>query len=450
MKLVWPGEQRNQAVGLLAGIAIGLLFLYFPPIEVAKLLLVVGAVVVLAGNYFLGLLLVPFALPFLPNLAYTMLLALVLGAFLLRVLWDGSLHLRVPANPFLYLFLALLFFSALSSITLGYSLREFLLHCLGWGIVLALTSSLTQRRRVKIFLLAMVLAAVLVSLYGIYGYYIGIPGESGWVDAQMHPELTTRAFSTFGNPNVLAEYLVFVLPFSLALAWYHRDWSQRLLYGGATALQVLCLVLTMSRSGWLAFAAGMAVFAVLLDRRLIWVGLGLGILSLPVLLNSDVFLQRLLSIFSLKDSSNVHRIVVWQETLVMIREFWATGVGLGHRAFRFLYPYFAFDRSKFPYHSHNTYLQVAVETGLFGLAALLLYLGSVLKGTVRQIFGKGHPFDRTMLVAAAASLAGIMVFGLFESVLYLPKIIIMFWTVLGITLALLEIRGSSFEIRNGE
>ena len=448
--MVWSGEQGIQLVGILAGVFIGLLFLYFPPLEVAKLLLVLGAVVVLAGNYFLGLLLIPFALPFLPNLAYTMLLALVLGSFLLRVLLDRKLQLRVPANPFMYILLGLFFLSGVSSITLGYSLREFVLHCLGWGIVLALTSSLTQRRRLKIFLMAMVLAAVLVSLYGIYGYFIGVPGESGWVDAEMHPELTTRAYSTFGNPNVLAEYLVFVLPFSLALAWYQRDWSLRLLYGGATALQVLCLVLTMSRSGWLAFAAGMAVFAVLLDRRLLLVGLGLGVLALPVLLRSDVFLQRLLSIFSLKDSSNAHRIVVWQETLVMIRNFWATGVGLGHRAFRFLYPYFAFDRSKYPFHSHNTYLQVAVETGLFGLAALLLYLGSILKGAVRRIFVEGHPFDRTMLVAATSSLAGILVFGLFESVLYLPKIIIMFWTVVGITLTLLEIRGSSFEIRNGE
>ncbi|HHY36229.1 MAG TPA: hypothetical protein GX518_00925 [Firmicutes bacterium] len=447
MKLVWSGEQRIQPPGILAGVAIGLLFLWFPPLEVAKLLLVLGAVVVLAGHYFLGLLLLPLALPFLPNLAYTMLLALVLGSFLLRSLWDRKLPLRVPANPFLYLFLALFFFSAVSSITLGYSLLEFLLHCLGGGIVLALTSSLTRRRRLKLFLMAMVLAAVLVSLYGIYGYYIGMPGESGWVDAEMHPELTTRAYSTFGNPNVLAEYLVFVLPFSIGLAWYHRDWGQRLLYGGATALQVLCLILTMSRSGWLAFAAGVAVFAILLDRRLLLVGLGLGLLSLPVLLKSDVLLQRLLSIFSLKDSSNAHRLMVWQETLVMIRSFWATGVGLGHRAFRFLYPYFAFDRSKFPYHSHNTYLQVAVETGLFGLAALLLYLGSILKGAVRRILGEGHPFDRTMLVAAVSSLAGILVFGLFESVLYLPKIIIMFWIIVGITLALFEIRGSRFEIR---
>src|SRR5690554_2064226 len=101
MKMVWSGEQGIQLVGILAGVFIGLLFLYFPPLEVAKLLLVLGAVVVLAGNYFLGLLLIPFALPFLPNLAYTMLLALVLGSFLLRVLLDRKLQLRVPANPFM-------------------------------------------------------------------------------------------------------------------------------------------------------------------------------------------------------------------------------------------------------------------------------------------------------------------------------------------------------------
>ncbi|NLP18576.1 MAG: hypothetical protein GX376_05695 [Firmicutes bacterium] len=394
------------------------------------------ALALLRGRYFLGLLLIPLSLPFLPNLAFLLLLALVLAVFILGLLAGDNLSLRLPDNPFLYLFLFLLFMSSVTSVTLGFSLREILLHILGWGLMVAIYTSLTQRRRVELFLLALMAGAVLVSLYGIYGYYVGVPGESGWVDAAMHPELTVRAFSTFGNPNVLAEYLVFLIPFSLGLAWCQGSWGWRLLFVGGAGLQMLCLLLTMARSGWIALGAGLAVFAILLDRRLLVLGMGLGLLSVPLLLRSGVLLRRILSIFTLRDSSNAHRIVVWRETLVMIREFWATGVGLGHRAYRFLYPYFAFDRSKFPFHSHNTYLQVAVEVGLFGLLALLLYLGSVYKGTLGQALQEKDPFGRALLAAAAASLTGMLVFGLFESIIYLPKIIILFWLVLGLVTAL--------------
>ena len=387
-------------------------------------------------GYFLGLVAIPLALPLLPNMAFLLLLAAVLGIFVLALLTHADLSLRLPDNPYLYLFLLLLILGSVTSVTLGFSLRELVLHFLGWGLMVAIFSSLTQGRRVEIFLFFLSVGAVLVSLYGIYGYYVGVPGESGWVDAAMHPELTVRAFSTFGNPNVLAEYLVFVLPFSLGLAWCQRHWGWSLLILAGVGLQVLCLVLTMARSGWIALTAGLLVFAILLDRRLLAGGVALGLLSLPLLLRSGVLLRRLLSIFTLQDSSNAHRIVVWRETLVMIREFWATGVGLGHRAYRFLYPYFAFDRSKFPFHSHNTYLQVAVEVGLLGLFSLLLYLGSVYKGTMGLALRRQDRFHRSLLSAAAASLTGMLVFGLFESIIYLPKIIILFWLVLGLITAI--------------
>ena len=149
---------------------------------------------------------------------------------------------------------------------------------------------------------------------------------------------------------------------------------------------------------------------------------GLGLLSVPLLLRSGGFLRRILSIFTLRDSSNAHRIVVWRN-LSDDKEFWAT-VGLGHRAYRFLYPYFAFDRSKFPFHSHNTYLQVAVEVGLFGLLALLLYLGSVYMGTVGQALQEKDPFGRATW--PRLRLTGMLVFGLLKVLFIYPRLLFSF------------------------
>ena len=103
------------------------------------------ALALLRGCYFLGLLLIPLSLPFLPNLAFLLLLALVLAVFILGLLAGDNLSLRLPDNPFLYLFLFLLFMSSVTSVTLGFSLREILLHILGWGLMVAIYTSLTQR-----------------------------------------------------------------------------------------------------------------------------------------------------------------------------------------------------------------------------------------------------------------------------------------------------------------
>jgi putative inorganic carbon (HCO3(-)) transporter len=433
MKASFFANGRIPYLGVFAGLIFGLAILLFPSPAVFKAFLPAMGVLVILNNVFIGILLLPLVLPFLSNEIFTLFLVLVLGAFGLHLFVNREeKQMELTLNPYLYLFLTLLFFSGLSSVTLGYSLREVILHLLGWGLVLALRNSLLTREKSKLFLLSLILASFLVSLYGIYGYWLGVPGESGWVDAAMHPEISTRAFSTFGNPNVLAEYLIFTIPFTLALLWYQRGWFERLLLGAVALVQVLCLVLTLSRSGWVAFAFSLAVFALLLDRRLVWAGAGVGVLLLPFLLQIDLLWVRFISIFSLKDSSNAHRIVVWRETLGMIGEFWVTGVGLGHRAFRVVYPSFAFDRSKFPFHSHNTYLQLAVETGIFGLLAFILLLGSTAKGAVRQFFRSRNRFTRCLLAAGISSLAGVLVFGLFESVLYLPKIIIMFWLLLGL------------------
>ena len=121
-------------------------------------------------GYFLGLVAIPLALPLLPNMAFLLLLAAVLGIFVLALLTHADLSLRLPDNPYLYLFVLLLILGSVTSVTLGFSLRELVLHFLGWGLMVAIFSSLTQGRRVEILLFFLSVGAVLVSLYGIYGY----------------------------------------------------------------------------------------------------------------------------------------------------------------------------------------------------------------------------------------------------------------------------------------
>ncbi len=439
LRLTWPVPGQREWSALLLGSALGVLLLAYPGLQLAAVLALVAGVALLLAFFPLAWLLVPLALPFLPNLAFMGLVGAALLSFLLRVLLVGDISLRLPRNPWLYLFLALLGLGAVTSVLPRASLLEFLLHLGGLGLLVLLYSTLTHRERMQRLLLVLFVATTLVAAVGAIGYSVGLPMESGWVDEEAQPEIAARAYAPFGNPNVLAEYLVFMFPFTLVLIWTQEDRRRLGFLGAGALLQLLCLGLTFARTGWIALVAVILVFALLVDRRLLWLGAAGAVAALPLLPRAGVLLGRLVSIFTMEDTSALHRLAVWQDTWNMIGNFWITGVGLGHRAYRMVYHYFALERIRFPFHSHNNYLQLLAETGVFGLLAFLVYLGSVGRSLWRRWQVTEDPFLRSLLGGLLAALTGILVFGFFETVLYLPKIIILFWMIMGMAHAAAEL-----------
>ncbi len=62
----------------------------------------------------------------------------------------------------------------------------------------------------------LVFAGVAVSMYGVYQYFFYAPDNTnGWIDSDMFYSISKRVYSTLENPNVLAEYLLLVIPFPM-------------------------------------------------------------------------------------------------------------------------------------------------------------------------------------------------------------------------------------------
>ena len=77
-----------------------------------------------------------------------------------------------------------------------------------------------------------------------------------------------RVYSTIGQPNWLAAYLVVVTPVALALAWSHNSAARRRVLAGVTGLLVAGVVWTLSRAGYMGLVAAMLLLAGLYWRRL--------------------------------------------------------------------------------------------------------------------------------------------------------------------------------------
>src|SRR5437667_10234818 len=187
------------------------------------------------------------------------------------------------------------------------------------------------------------------------------------------------AFSTLGNPQFVAAWLVFAIPLYPALAARQTSAGARVGAALATLAAVACLLLTGSASGILALAA-VALFGLLLrtsamEVRRIIVGVSLMLVVVAVYLGWSTHTGRA-------------RIMIWVETRVIwIPHPWS-GVELGRYNLHQLeaqHRFFALgdwtrdfhQNAAFVLDAHNQYLQILAEQGLLGFC-LFLFLVSLI------------------------------------------------------------------------
>lgn len=307
--------------------------------------------------------------------------------------------------------------------------------------------------RINKVMAAALVAGLAVSLYGLYQYKIGVAPLATWEDPTVESK-GTRIYSTLGNPNLLAGYLIPLFPMAAALGlnalaalkgW--QRWLGSLTCFGTAAVIGLAAILTGSRGGYLAVGAmgGAMVLSVVIyvlsepkNRKFIAptilaviVSLGLTALAVHFLVPS--FEQRLTSIFAGSEhSSNAYRLYVWRASLKMFEDNWWFGVGPGNTTFRLAYGLYM--RSGFD--ALGTYcvpLEVGVECGFLGLAAFILIIISLLcRGHL--LFWQSHsPIYRWNGLGLSVALLGLSVQGLVDTVFYRPQVHFIFWlTVAGL------------------
>lgn len=315
-----------------------------------------------------------------------------------------------------------------------------------WMAFYAFRGALSRKESWMPVMATLLVAALVQSVYGIYQWKIGVPPLALWDDAESEIQLT-RVYGTLLNPNLLGGYLVPILPLAAAGVVAFRSWILKGL-GLATLLAgSLCLYFTYSRGAWLAYAAMLGVLGVSLlaaawpvvkrDWRL---KLGLGALILLgvgaaafMVMDSPVLQQRLASMVVTRDhSSNSFRMNVWLGVIAMIRDSWWMGVGIGNETFQKVYGLYMISGFE-ALGAYNIFLEVAVETGLFGLLA---FLWVVLAYAARSLFHALRGEGRAWAVAAIAGLVGLMVHGLVDTVFYRPSIQILFWFLLAMIIRL--------------
>lgn len=289
--------------------------------------------------------------------------------------------------------------------------------------------------------------ATIVSVGGLRQWFFGADALATWVDADSSLAGTTRVYSFLGNPNLLASYLVPAVIFSAVSCFAWRHWGPKALAIVMFVVNAACLVLTFSRGGWIAFVVSNFILMVLLvywfsqylprfwQRWAMPLVLGLSAaVVIGAVATVDPLRDRVLSMFEgREDSSNNFRINVWAAVQEMIRDRPILGIGPGNDAFNRVYP--RYQRTGYTALSaYSVVLEILVETGIIGLTCFLwLLLVTFNLGWTRlQHLRQSANREGLWLMAAIATMGGMLVHGLVDTVWYRPQVSTLWWLMVAI------------------
>jgi putative inorganic carbon (HCO3(-)) transporter len=274
---------------------------------------------------------------------------------------------------------------------------------------------------------------LITAVIGIRQLYADSSALARWSDPNSVAEGTVRIYSTLGNPNLLAGYLLPILPLAAVAMLCWRRPMARLFALASLVFGLVALVLTYSRGAWLGMVASLGTLLLLLALRLSppgrpcggscspcccwWAGAGPGALLVSQV---EPLRVRVLSLVAgREDSSNNFRINVWTSALAMVRDRPWLGIGPGNNAFNLIYP--LYQQPKFnALSAYSVPLELLVEGGIPGLLAGLGLLWSSLPGGAVPV--DGHGASGAAGLAAVAVFVGLGVQGLTDTIFFRPEV----------------------------
>jgi putative inorganic carbon (HCO3(-)) transporter len=354
-----------------------------------------------------------------------------IGAWALDFFVRGGKLRRTKADWLIVAFLGWVLVTSFTSISFAtaffgkYRRFEGFLSFLTYAIVFFLTVQLVDRpSRIRSLAHTFVVSGVAVSFYGILQFFGADPVSWG----SNLPFEFNRAFSTFGNPDLLGGFIVLVLPLALALALTEKRPVWRVVYWVGFVVTAFCWGASFVRGAWIGGVVALiavAVGAVL--ARVPWgvidwsatgatAFFGAAFVAWSLRSTNEVLniWTRILSIFKFNEGSALTRFEIWQAAIQAIKEKPITGFGAD--TFRLVFPHtkpLAYTRDagylSVADNVHDYPLQLAAGIGVVGFLLLYGLFGWVLYLGFPNAFARGKGPERLIVTGFWAAALGYIV-----------------------------------------
>lgn len=267
------------------------------------------------------------------------------------------------------------------------------------------------------FLAALVIFGTVVALEAVV-QDLSSPGKIYW---RIPVPASGTIFGPYASHGLFAGFMELVAGVAI-VKWLTtpRSDSRWLLWGFCAILTGSSVILSRSRAGMLALVCEIIVVGVLLVRksdrtsRTLAVLLAFLILCTSVWVGSGPLLHRAASFFDvLNNDVNGHRLTIAADGLRMFRE--KPLIGWGLDVFPVVYPrYRSFATDNFINEAHNDYVQVLVETGLAGGAAVALFMILLYRSGLKRLYSRRRSSVNWPVAAALVGCTGMFVHNAFD------------------------------------
>lgn len=278
-----------------------------------------------------------------------------------------------------------------------------------------------------------ILSAVMVSLYGLLEFFM--TGFSEGFGSE-------RVRSVFSDPNIFARYILIGI-FFIAPFLFYRDESifKRKILAGIFSLLIVNLLLSLSRSGYLALIVGGIVFSFFIDNRKIKSAVIGGSVIAGLLIFTYLLTQRSFSGTAIIEPSNINRVLLILGGIDMIQTHWFLGVGYTNFANyferHFLENYLSlssdsFKVTGFATEIHSWVIEVWAEQGIVGLTVFIAFFHRYFSIINRAIVSQPVGTMRNILLGFFLAVVMFLFQGLFYHT-FISQFF--FWLIAGFGLA---------------
>lgn len=363
-------------------------------------------------------------------------------------LWPGfrtgaMAYHRLSAGPAVLAYLGLAVVSAAMSSYSNQSI-QWLIVLFGYALVLyVIATSLSKWSQVAMLLTVVAGMAL---------------AEAGWALTQRWQAGLLRPTGTFFNPNFLAGYVAAIWALALGIFSHLRIAGSNPLRNCRSAgVQLACtvllaslllaVILTGSRGGMLALAAGSTVvLGIRFGRRgivLLAAGLVLVTLVIPNPLRERIRVEHE------ADPVGYARWQMWQSSArAMIEHPLGVGVGL----YQYIYPRYAFPLEgeiirygKVAQTPHNEYVQMGVELGVASLVAFAWGCAEIAREAVWWLRQRLRRWQRGVVVGLCGGIVAILAHAAVDSNLHEPAIAVVLILYAGMVLSARRLAGRAGE-----
>ena len=257
--------------------------------------------------------------------------------------------------------------------------------------------------------------AIMICIYGVYQYFTGdLTVNTNWTDKSTFGTLI-RIYSTIRNPNIFAAYLTFNICYAGA---YFIKKNRDIYVAMNIMLSSICLILTYSRGGFIAFVAAMLVITIVCKEikagfyLVFMILLYYGYNAIESTSRTD------LSTIAI-DSSSLYRLEIWRASWGLFKENIVFGGGLG--SISKLLSFSSDKLTGYIAHAHNIPLHLLAETGIIGFTA---FFALVLSGIKKfWLFWREHKGSEYSFIAVGyiGALTALLVHGMVDCVYFIPS-----------------------------